>query len=139
MPATLKKSTRPLEREGARPPRGDRPPRRFDGEGRGGYRSADKVRSGRGCLFVGGVGLCGCRCGGLRCWCVCGGGHGASCCWARPLLWHSPQGAGARLLPGGSKPDTAVLCALCLLQGGAPGDYRPEFRGGFGRGSAPPQ
>lgn len=67
VPATLKKSTRPLEREGARPPRGDRPPRRFEGgEGRGGYRSAaDKA--------------------------------------------------------------------------GAPGEYRPEFRGGFGRGSAPPQ
>ena len=43
VPATLKKSTRPLEREtGGRPPRGDRPPRRGgfgDGEGRGGYRS----------------------------------------------------------------------------------------------------
>lgn len=41
VPATLKKSTRPLERD-TRPPRGDRPPRRFgDGEGggRGGYRS----------------------------------------------------------------------------------------------------
>ncbi|GAB4819743.1 hypothetical protein N2152v2_006789 [Parachlorella kessleri] len=66
VPATLKKSTRPLEREGARPPRGDRPPRRFDGEGRGGYRSAEGKT-------------------------------------------------------------------------GAPGEYRPEFRGGFGRGSAPPQ
>ena len=64
VPATLKKSTRPLERD-SRPPRGDRPPRRFDGEGgggRGGYRSE---------------------------------------------------------------------------KAGAPGEYRPEFRGGFGRGSAP--
>lgn len=59
VPATLKKSTRPLERD-SRPPRGDRPPRRF-GDDRGGYRG-DKA--------------------------------------------------------------------------GAPGDYRPEFRGGFGRGSA---
>lgn len=34
VPATLKKSTRPLEREGARPPRRDGPPRRFgDREG----------------------------------------------------------------------------------------------------------
>lgn len=59
VPATLKKSTRPLERE-SRPSRGDRP-RRF-GDDRGGYRGGDKA--------------------------------------------------------------------------GAPGDYRPEFRGGFGRGSA---
>jgi small subunit ribosomal protein S10e len=67
VPATLKKSTRPLERD-SRPPRdrGDRPPRRFEGGDRGGYRG--------------------------------GGGDKA----------------------------------------GAPGDYRPEFRGGFGRGSAPP-
>jgi small subunit ribosomal protein S10e len=65
VPATLKKSTRPLERD-SRPPRGDRPPRRFDndarGDSRGGYRSE---------------------------------------------------------------------------KAGAPGEYKPEFRGGFGRGSAP--
>lgn len=63
VPATLKKSTRPLERD-SRPPRGDRPPRRFGDDGpRGGYRSE---------------------------------------------------------------------------KAGAPGEYRPEFRGGFGRGAAPP-
>ena len=47
VPATLKKSTRPLEREGARPPRRDGPPRdgppRRGGGEREGYRS-DKVR-----------------------------------------------------------------------------------------------
>lgn len=62
VPATLKKSTRPLERGDGRPPRRDGPPRRFGGE-REGYRS-DKA-------------------------------------------------------------------------GEAPGAYRPEFRGGFGRGAAP--
>jgi small subunit ribosomal protein S10e len=62
VPATLKKSNRPLERE-TRPPRGDRPPRRGDDGGyRGGYRSE---------------------------------------------------------------------------KAGAPGEFRPEFRGGFGRGAAP--
>jgi small subunit ribosomal protein S10e len=77
VPATLKKSTRPLERD-TRPPRGDRPPRRFgDGEGGGGgFRGGDR--------------------GGYR-----GGDRGGE--------------------------DKA----------GAPGDFRPEFRGGFGRGSAP--
>jgi small subunit ribosomal protein S10e len=59
VPATLKKSTRPLERD-ARPPRRDGPPRRFGD--REGYRSE---------------------------------------------------------------------------KAGAPGEYRPEFRGGFGRGAAP--
>ncbi|EFN50867.1 hypothetical protein CHLNCDRAFT_12856, partial [Chlorella variabilis] len=38
VPATLKKSTRPLERDGGRPPRRDGPPRRFGGD-REGYRS----------------------------------------------------------------------------------------------------
>lgn len=65
VPATLKKSTKPLERGGDRPPRGDRPPPRRFGDGdRGGYRGGDKA--------------------------------------------------------------------------GAPGEYRPEFRGGFGRGSSAP-
>ncbi|KAL4451377.1 hypothetical protein ABPG77_009449 [Micractinium sp. CCAP 211/92] len=62
VPATLKKSTRPLERD-SRPPRRDGPPRRFGGD-REGYRGAEGKT-------------------------------------------------------------------------GAPGEYRPEFRGGFGRGSAP--
>ncbi|KAL4420705.1 hypothetical protein ABPG75_010361 [Micractinium tetrahymenae] len=62
VPATLKKSTRPLERD-SRPPRRDGPPRRFGGD-REGYRGAESKT-------------------------------------------------------------------------GAPGEYRPEFRGGFGRGSAP--
>lgn len=61
VPDTHKMSSRPLERD-TRGPRGDRPPRRFDDGGRGGYRSE---------------------------------------------------------------------------KAGAPGDYRPEFRGGFGRGAAP--
>lgn len=65
VPATLKKSTRPLERDGGRPPRRDGPPRRFGGD-REGYRGS------------------------------------------------APEG-----------------------KAGAPGEYRPEFRGGFGRGAAP--
>ncbi len=71
VPATLKKSTRPLEREGARPPRREGPPRFGDREG-GGRFGGDR--------------------GGYR------GGEGKT---------------------------------------GAPGEYRPEFRGGFGRGAAP--
>ncbi len=65
VPATLKKSSRPLERAPAgERPRGDRPPRPFGDGGRDSYRSGDKA--------------------------------------------------------------------------GAPGEYRPEFRGGgFGRGAAP--
>jgi hypothetical protein len=69
VPATLKKSTRPLERGDARGPRRDGPPRRFGGEREGGER------------------------GGYR-----------------------SEKTGS----------------------GAPGEFRPEFRGGgFGRGSAP--
>ena len=71
VPATLKKSTRPLERD-SRPPRGDRPPRRF-GDGAEGGRGGE------------------------------GGGR------------------------GGYRSEKT----------GAPGEYRPEFRGGFGRGAAP--
>eukprot|EP00192_Tetraselmis_astigmatica_P015273 CAMPEP_0117662820 /NCGR_PEP_ID=MMETSP0804-20121206/8254_1 /TAXON_ID=1074897 /ORGANISM="Tetraselmis astigmatica, Strain CCMP880" /LENGTH=155 /DNA_ID=CAMNT_0005469739 /DNA_START=118 /DNA_END=585 /DNA_ORIENTATION=+ len=66
VPATLKKSTRPMER---RPPAGDRPPRRFDGPPRG---DRDGYRGGP---------------------------------------------------PGGYS-----------KEGSAPGNYNPEFRGGFGRG-----
>ncbi|KAK9794603.1 hypothetical protein WJX73_006088 [Symbiochloris irregularis] len=52
VPATLKKSTRPLERDTRGPPRrfdGDRPPRRFDGppgSGDGGYRQGPRREGG---------------------------------------------------------------------------------------------